>query len=280
MPIILSAGKTLVFKEPMITLGDLLKRWIGIKPYELKKIINETIYYNKEDRKIVQRNISSLKGYMTAGDVTPLFRYSIHPYCIDKVLEKKVGEYLYCCRLANWATVESALKGLDFGYQVGFKVVEVEHYEEDHPEVRYKMKDLSSGTPEADNSIQESKTTQAGGAAGAGQTGGSDGLSINSKKYRKRSIISLRKAVQHFNNNDIQVSVSTVKNWCDGVGAPDGFPGLNNEAAFYQWVAQYKLTIPLRREARSINRAILVDPHKIESLHHKTPFLKKTKIDY
>ena len=139
------ARKKLVFKEPMITLEDLLQRWTGIKPYELQEIIKETIYYSKEDRQIVE--CPDYHGILRA-DTTPRFRYNIPPYYIDKILEDEDGKNIYYCRLVNWATVKGMLKYPNYGHRVGFKFTEIEHYEKKHPEVLYKMKDLSSVRPE------------------------------------------------------------------------------------------------------------------------------------
>ena len=139
------AAETLVFKEPMITAGDLLKRWTGIKQYELKKIIGEKrIEVDELGNAVVPRpHVSGL----ILGD--PLWRitYKIHPYCIDKVLEDENGEHIYYCRLANWVTVEDVLRGANYGYHVGFKIAEVEDYEQKHPEVLYQIVECPSSAP-------------------------------------------------------------------------------------------------------------------------------------
>ena len=206
--------KKLVFKEPMITLKELLQRWTGIKPYELKKIVGETKYYSKEDRH-------------THGDTTPLFRYNIHPYCIDKILEDGDGKYIYYCRLANWVTVEGRLGGLDFGYHVGFKIAEIEHYEKKYPEVLYKIKESSpvaevapsSPLPETGRILEQNSNSAAA---------ESDSVNTLSKteKIRKKSKTRRKNTITHaVMAKACGVSKSLVSKWESGKkNPPYGYP--------------------------------------------------------
>ena len=82
------------------------------------------------------------------------FQYDISPYCIDKVLEDEAGEYIYYCRLANLVTIDHVLGEADYGYQVGFKIAEIEDYEKKHPEVLYKIK---AAAPRADVAVNETQ---------------------------------------------------------------------------------------------------------------------------